>query len=210
LMNGLRKDEIGKVVEKDHLILQLGQGLCNKFGGECDQLNYIRFKMWQAAKVLLALCKSSGQTLTMSDCIDPKRFADVVSTTQQCAGQDEDGGQYKTLSAALKCGGLLKRLAELKQCGALQRGDTATAEMCTHFMTCCTKQWPENVSAVALCNISDRKRSGVLFMPLTEDVMKLNQYLVSEANRLTGKDPSTVDDFLASTQLVLAKVILFN
>jgi len=210
LLNGLRDDEIGQLLKRDHLILQLGKDLCNKFGGDFEQFNYIRFKMRQAAKILQKIQQSSAVKLSMSDCIDPKRFADVLSAAQQCAGLDETGGEYRAPSVALKCGGLLKKLAEIKHCQALEREDTAVAESCTSFLTLCQKRWPDNVSAVALRNISDRKRTGVQCMPLTEDVVKLNHYLVAEANRLTGMSEVTVDDVLTLTQVVLAKVILFN
>ena len=210
LLNGLRDDEVGKLVQKDHLILQLGKDMCRRFGGDVEQFNYIRFKMRQAAKILQNIRQSSGLRLTMSECIDPKKFSDIVNAAQQCAGMDEGGTQYRTPSVALKCGGLLKKLAEIKHCQALEREDMTTADSCTNFLTLCQKRWPDSVSAVALRNISDRKRTGVLYMPLTEDVVTLNQYLVSEADRLISTNPPTLDDILLLTQVILAKVIIFN
>jgi len=210
LLNGLRDDEVGKLVQKDYLILQLGRDMCTKFGGDMEQFSYIRFKMRQAAKILQKIRQSSGINLTMSDCIDPKKFSDVVNAAQQCAGLDEAGSQYTTPSVALKCGGLLKKLAEIKHCQSLEREDMATADKCTSFLTLCQKRWPDSVSSVALRNIADRKRTGVLCMPLTEDVITLNQYLVSEANRLISINPATIDDVLLLTQVILAKVIIFN
>jgi len=63
---------------------------------------------------------------------------------------------------------------------------------------------------VALRNLTDRKRTGVMVMPLTEDVVKLNEFLVGEANRLVVDAERSSDSFLSLTQVALAKVILFN
>lgn len=63
------------------------------------------------------------------------------------------------------------------------------------------------MSSVALRNISDRKRSGVLFVPLTEDVVKLNSFLTAEATSLASTAAADASDFMAMTQVVLAKVI---
>ena len=66
------------------------------------------------------------------------------------------------------------------------------------------------MSSVALRTITDRKRSGVLFLPLTEDVMKLNTFLNVNAVSLAPPVATDVSAFMAMTQVVLAKVILFN
>jgi len=210
LINGMRKDLEGQVAVKDALILQLGQKMCMKFGGDRQQFNYIRSKMRQVARLLCCLRRTSGQgSASMSNFIEPTQFSAVVEAARQCAGLSEDG-KYQAPTSVLKSGNVIRKLAEIKQGSALERSDPATAELCTQFVKLCDLNWASEVSAVARRNLTDSKRTGVMVMPLTEDVVKLNQYLVAAANRLAIDADRTSDSFLSLTQVTLAKVILFN
>ena len=209
MMSGMRQDEIGRLAAKDGLILELGRKLCSKFGGDQEQFNYIRCQMRLVARLLLQLRSSSKDAMpTIYDYITPTSFRAVVEAAQNCAGIQGSGSSYLTPSYALKSGGLIRRLAEIKQGQALEKGDMITAESCVQFVKLCDINWKNDVSAVALRNLSDRKRSGVFYLPLTEDVVKLNQRLVSEAQGIT--EIVNIDAFMTLTQVTLAKAILFN
>jgi len=208
LLNGMRQDEDGSLAVKDALILQYGRSLCNKFGGDAEQFNYIRCKMRQSAKLLRRLRRMDSQSSSsLSDYIQPTKFKLVVQAAKECAGFCET--EYQTPSSALKFGGMLKRLAEHKQVDALKRGDTSTADESSQFIKLCEMSWANEVSSVAVRNLADRKRNAAQFMPLTEDVVKLNSFLVSEAGVLV-ETVDSCESFLKLTQVVLAKTILFN
>jgi len=92
LINGMRKDIEGRVTVQDTLIMQLGQKLCTKFGGDRQQFSYIRSKMRQVACLLCCLRRTSGQgSASMSYFIEPTQFTAVVHAARQCAGFTEDG-----------------------------------------------------------------------------------------------------------------------
>jgi len=135
-------------------------------------------------------------------------FRAVAEAAQKCASIEGSGSSYMTPSYALKSGGLIRRLAEIKQGQALERGDAETVELCVQLLKLCDINWKNGVSSIVLRNLSDRKWCGVLYLPLTEDVVKLNQHLVSEAHRAT--DIVNTDAFMDLTQVTLAKAILFN
>jgi hypothetical protein len=211
LMNGMRRDEIGTMALKDSLILELGRSLCTKFGGDKDQFNYIRGKMRQIARLLLELRKNSAaHELHMTDFIRPTKFPAIVEAAKRVAGLNEGSSEYHAPSSALKSGGVVRRLAEIKQAKALERSDPAVAEECVQFLKLCQLKWSNEISSTALRNIADRKRTGVLFVPLTEDVVKLNELLVEQANTLALTVHTDAGAFIDMTQVVLAKVILFN
>jgi len=211
LLNGMRMDEVGQVASKDALILKLGQCLSRRFGGDSEQFNYIRGKMRLVAKLLIALRKSSGEVSTsLSDYMVPTKFQAVLSAAKECAQLNDSGTEYGAPSSAVKSGGIIRQLVEIKQSDALQRGDSVTAESCTQFLKLCDVNWANEVSCVAHRNLSQRKRNGVLFLPLTEDVIQLNKFLVSEANNLVDMAADSADAFFSLTQVVLAKLILFN
>jgi len=211
LMASMRNDDIGTLAAKDSLILKLGQSLCRKFGGDREQFNYVRSKMRQSALLLIELRKSSDKSmLTMSDFIHPSRFSEVAAAAKHVAGFKDDSSEYRAPSSALRSGAVIRRLAEIKQAEALERCDQEVAERCVEFLKLCQIKWPNEVSCVALRNITDRKRSGVSFVPLTEDVVKLNTFLNAEATSLAPTVATDASAFMAMTQVVLAKVILFN
>jgi len=102
----------------------------------------------------------------ISDFVHPTKFRTVMEVAQECAGFSESTGEFAVPSQAIKCGQLLRKVAELKEAKALENGDTAVAESCVQFVKLCQVHWPE-LSAVAARNIIDRKRSGVKYLPLT-------------------------------------------
>jgi len=211
LLSGMRQDEVGQVASKDALILSLGRRLCTKFGNDSEQFNYIRSKMRLVARLLMTLRKSTGENgSSMSDFIVPTKFQAVLSATKMCAGLNDTGTEYGAPSSAMKSGGVIRRLAEIKESDALQRGDTTTAELCSQFLKVCDVNWSSEVSSVAIRNFSQRKRKGVLYLPLTEDVVQLNNFLVAEANKLCDVAEGSADAYFGLTQVVLAKLILFN
>ena len=139
----------------------------------------------------------------------------VVDAAQHCAGFDSRRHSYTSPSSAILSGQLLKKVAQLNMTHALETGDTATVDTSTNFLKLCELQWSE-VTASAHRNLSERNRNGVDFLPLTEDVMKLNGYLKEEGDRNTailviGKgDEMTYESYAELAQLTLAKLTLFN
>jgi len=86
--------------------------------------------------------------------------------------------EYHAPSSALRSGTVIKRLAEIKQAEALERCDQAVAESCVQFLKLCELKWPNEVSAVALRNITDRKRLPrmlLVFMVTVTSTMHLHQ-----------------------------------
>jgi len=213
LLQGLRNDDVGKVVQNDALILSLGQQLVNKHCGDKELLNHIRGKMRYLGRLLLILRKKSGHPLdTMTDFIDPTKFEMIAEAAQECAGFNDTNHEFSAPSTAIKCGQLIKKIAEIKETKLLQAGDSAGAELCVQFAKVCERQWSV-VSAVAARNLTDRKRTGIRYLPLTADVVKLSQFLTSEANKqaeVLDRCPENADAYYSLTQLLLAKLILFN
>ena len=169
--------------------------------------------MRQAGRLLKHMRQlSTDKAYSMSEFIIPTKFKTVLQAARHCAGCNDKGSEFQTPSYALKSGGLVRRLAEIKQSQALQKSDTVNAECCVQFLKLVELNWTLDISAVALRNLSERKRCGVRYLPLTEDVVKLNQYLVSQGNEAvqkltTGSDSET---YMRLTQLTLVKTILFN
>ena len=215
-LQGMRDDKIGKVAKTDGLILQLGTHLSRKMGNQKEQHGYIRGRMRHLGRLLVHLRDKTGNgNGTLRDFIHPTKFRMVVDAAQHCAGFDSRRHSYTSPSSAIRSGQLLKKVAQLNMTRALETGDTATVDTSTNFLKLCEMQWSE-VTASAHRNLSERNRNGVDFLPLTEDVMKLNGYLKEEGDRNTailviGKgDDMTNESYAELAQLTLAKLTLFN
>ena len=120
--------------------------------------------------------------------------------------------EYETPSQAIKCGQLLKKVAEIKEAKALEIADMTTAESSFQFSRLCHLQWSE-ISAVAHRNVAERKRNGVRYLPLTSDVLKLSQLLDSEADKFCKRLSDNCNDteaYAGLSQSTLVKIMLFN
>ena len=138
LLNGMRQDEIGTLAGKDHLILQLGRSLCERFGADRDQFNYVRGKMRQVARLLQELRRTCGKNMSsMSDFIHPTQFSEVAAAAKRVAGFQDDTGQYHAPSSALRSGAVIRSLAEIKQAEGLEHGDQTVVESCVQFLKLC-------------------------------------------------------------------------
>ena len=73
-------------------------------------------------------------------------------------------------------------MSELNLSQATEKQDMTSVEHCVQFLKLCDLNWSTEVSALALRNLADRKRTGALYMSLTEDVVKLNNHFIEHAN----------------------------
>ena len=215
-LQGMRDDKIGRAAKKDGLIMRLGRYLSVKFGNQKEQYGHIRGRMRHLGKLLLHLRTKTGNSeASLCDFVQPSMFREVVDAARECAGFDSARHAYRAPSSAIRSGQLMKKVATLNMTRALEIGDTKVVDASTGFLKLCDLQWSE-VSTSAHRNLSERKRNGVEFLPLTEDVMRLNRYLVNEGKRnaeiLLRDDgsESSIDAYAALAQVTLAKLTLFN
>jgi len=108
---------------------------------------------------------------------------------------NDTGTEYVAPSSAVKSGGIIQQLAEIKQSNALQHGDTVTANLCVQFQKLCDVNRANEVSCVARRNLQHRKRSVVI-------VIQLNKFLVTEANKFLQTALDSADAFFSSSVIL--------
>ncbi|KAK2187980.1 hypothetical protein NP493_148g04069 [Ridgeia piscesae] len=182
----MRKDNVGEITVKDALILEYGRSLVRRFGNDKEQYGYISGKMRQLGRLLICLHKLCGMKVSLH----PSMFQMVVSAAQECYDMNHT---YGMPSQAIKSGQLLEIVAEVKLAQALERCDTDAAETNTQFIKLCELEWTQ-VSATPLRNLSECKQNGVKLLPLTEDVVKLNEHLDSEGSKHASVFEQQSDD----------------
>ena len=105
-----------------------------------------------------------------------------------------------------------EKVAEVKLAQALERGDTDASEQSKQFIKLCELQYTQ-VLTTALRNVSELKRNDVELLPLTEDVVTLNEHLDIEGSKQTivlEEHIGNAEAYAALIQVVFAKVITFN
>lgn len=124
----MNQDEISMVVQSERDILHLGESLYNSRKPHERRNDYIRQKMREMARLLLAARTETPLKVT-EDLVLPSNFPHVLQAVRAVAGYDLESNIFKIPSLALKLGHSLAKVAGIVQCNAIisQRHDVAEA-----------------------------------------------------------------------------------
>lgn len=211
LLTAMKDDDISAAVCSDFSILQLAQSLFNKHGHDPTKYDYIRQKLREVARLLLALRKDSA-IYTLEDAVKPANIHVVIKAVKKVSGFDEEKNSYQTPSLALKLGHSLQKICDIIHCRALVAEDSQLIQSTQTFKTFCTKKWSELVSHTALTTLTEGHFNKPSTLPFTEDVQRLHRHLektADVASEKLGKMPSP-QVYAELCKATLAKIILFN
>ncbi|XP_045915514.1 uncharacterized protein LOC123977076 [Micropterus dolomieu] len=204
----MNQDEIAFAVQNDFLIIQLAQYLCEKYRNNPNKHDYIRQKLREMGRLLLALHKKS--VFSFEDAIKPRNFYKVVEAVKDIAGFNEKLQGYNKPSLALKLGHSLKKIGTIvlsKHDGNEQMKSDAKT-----FMKLCAKEWSELVSHTALASLSGQKVNNPSTIPFTRDVQVFYKYLettsASATENLTVSESPQV--YSALCRVILAQASVLN
>ncbi|XP_029298586.1 LOW QUALITY PROTEIN: uncharacterized protein LOC115015426 [Cottoperca gobio] len=172
MLTTMRPDEIAFIIVNDFLLIQLAEYLSKKYQNNLRKDDYIRQKLREMGRLLLALHEKS--IFSFEDAIKPKNFYKVVEVVKDITGFDVKMQSYNTPSLALKLGHLLKTICT----SVLTRVDGNEQMMrdTKTFMKLCEKEWSELVPQTALALLSGRKLNTSP-IPFTRDVQMFYSYL---------------------------------
>lgn len=214
VLASMNKDEIGRIVKADKLILQLGEKLFLKNGHDREQHGYIRNVLRELGRLLKDLRGSTGNSSAqLIDFIDPKYFMTVVKSARQVAGFCEEKHTYNTPSLALKLGHSVKKCSKIVKGNALQSGDEEALTKSSAFFELCELNWTEEVSTHALRTLSESLRNKPKLIPLTQDVTILTNHLKEVGEKAFNKlckDNKSQEDWCRLSEVSLCQLILFN
>lgn len=172
MLLAMKPDEIALAVQNDYLLIQLAQYLSEKYVNNPNKHDYIRQKLREMGRLLLALREKS--IFTFEDAIKPKNFSQVAEAVKDIAGFDQRTQSYKIPGLASKIGHSLKAIGTIvlaeAYCDEQMMKDTKK------FMKLCAKQWTEVVSKTAHASQSGQKVHPST-IPFTHDVQLLYKYL---------------------------------
>ncbi|XP_056256201.1 uncharacterized protein LOC130184300 isoform X2 [Seriola aureovittata] len=207
MFSTMKHDQISFVVQNDYLLIQLAQYLTEKYGNNLNKHEYIRQKLREMGRLLLALHEKS--IFNFEDAIKPQNFYKVVETVKGIAGFDEKNQGYDKPSLALKIGHSLKKLCRIAL--SVTDDNERTRDTKT-FMTLCTKEWSELVSQTAVASLSGRRVNSPSTIPFTRDMQTFYRYLEAASASATDslKMHESPQVYRALCRVTLAQVSVLN
>lgn len=217
ILEHVKSDEVGIVVKTDPLIFDLALRETRKNGFDEDRHQYIRNKLREIARLVLALRRICGTPDgRLSDFLKPESFSSVVQATREVAEYVAVSADYTTPSVAKKLGHTIRRCALLMKATAIEKRDTDLQERCRLFLELHEMRWNEMVSSQASRTLYRRRQNHTKRLPLSEDIQKLSAYLRESAKNAKaemGKASSPGEKNRARQNLckvLLSQTILFN
>ena len=205
-------DDIGRIAKTDPLIVTTGNlWLLKNMGNVLKRANYTSGLMRLNARLLNAMRERTGnKKMTVSDCLQPKYFDEMVNATLQCACLDmDDESELATPSNAIKLGFEIKRLVGAKKGYAIRTANRAMRDDCADFLELMESEWSVRVTKQARLLLIERAMHKRDNMPDPQDIENLTKYMVTEISKIDLSDQST-SNYRHIAQLALARLISFN
>ena len=216
VISSMRVDEISMTAKTDELILTFGKSLFEKSGS--GKANYISQKMRSLARLLMELRKlSPGKGYSLADFISPTEFDLVVTATKNLCSHNVEADNdhlsaFDRPSLALHTGYYLKSCASLLRGAALRKRDQNLKDDVESFLELLNSEWSSKISSAALRTLSDAQFKKTPILPVTADLVKLREYLLSEIPNLTSalKSHPTLENWRTLAELTASRIIVFN
>ncbi|XP_056014596.1 uncharacterized protein LOC125676308 isoform X1 [Ostrea edulis] len=209
VLNVMRDDEVKSVVISDKRILDFGGRMFRKHGNEEHRNMYISQKLRELGRLLQLSRKRSLNAL--DDLLKTEHWDTLIECVHLVCGYSEVSKVYNAPSLALKLGHSLVKCASYLKSEGLKESNEEKIKTADAFLTLYENEWTESVSSHAHSTLNEKKYNKQLFIPLVEDVKKLNDFLVQRAHELCSEvEFRKVDLYPELAQVCLAQVILFN
>ena len=218
LINGMRRGPIRMIIRNDNIIKSYAAKLLSRTAHNKSHLKYIRARLRELARLLMNIRQTNTylRDAQLYTVICPKNFDTVVQSVRTIAGYDDIHHEYKAPSLAMKIGYSINRCAILKKnlCQDLDDGDEATRAQ--NFADRCKSEWNDDLSGAARHNLQTRKFNKPQLLPLTEDIMKMTEY-IKERHKLSLRcirqqefDQEYRTSYRCLSECILAELIMFN
>ncbi|KAK7475438.1 hypothetical protein BaRGS_00033319, partial [Batillaria attramentaria] len=212
VLQRMASDGITLVAKTDSLITQFGEKLYQKHGHLPHRQAYIKQKLRELARLLVAIRDEDSGVTELKDVIHPSKFSPVVSAVKKLCEYEPLTNSYRNPSLALKLGHDLKKCAGILRSQALMAGDCILQKEAADFRDLCESDWQDNISSCALSTLETKKYNKPHVLPLTEDMKKVTEYIADQraATLFELKTAPSGSSWHALAKIALANIILFN
>lgn len=177
VLKKMASDEVTMAVRNDRLILRVGEKFVQKHGH--DHLSsYISQKMRELGLFLLVARKIDPSVQNLNDVLVPEKYLKVtIEATRTLCKYNTITNTYGNPSLALKLQHLLKKCTRIKKSEALIERDSESGRQADDFLSLIENEWNDEVSSSALDTLKETKMNKGQVLPLTEDIVKLQEHL---------------------------------
>lgn len=213
-----RCDAVSRVAKSDTLIMKFAERKFEKNGHDSDMHNCIRSEVRKVAQVLIELRGIlHDDNLSLTECIAPEKFDDVVDATKRMCGYDDISQLYEKPSLAKEIGRCMKKCALLHKSESLQNGDEYQEQKATKFVQLMELTWNQRVSHHALRTLAKKRMNAPCLLPVTSDVLTLSSYLddrvkncIENLESDVGSASSVIASWRELCSSALSQIIMFN
>ncbi|KAK4879730.1 hypothetical protein RN001_007876 [Aquatica leii] len=215
ILTRMRDDEITKVCKEDQLILKFGFMMFEKYS--TTQCELIRQSMRQIGRFFKEVNKARPDIKSLSECLKPQHFDVIIQATKTLCVTNTNIAkrtEFQTPSLALKIGHALKKCISYERGNALRSGNIKRNRDLEAFLSLMDMEWSTRISSNALNTLHTRKFNCTQLLPITSDLIKLNNYLECEMKKHKTEIEKTYQPSLSCwsrfASLMLSKIVVFN
>ena len=189
VLSSMQNDDITDIVREDELITTLGSALIKSQG--LRKGNLISQKMRLLGRLLQELRVNEEDSLDLMSFLSPKYFDDIIRCTKKLGcykiikGDGERVPSFEKASLPLKMGYSLVCCVELMRRIAIERNDSTLEQQANRFGHLYTLEWYAKISSIANKTLDQNIFEKVNLLPITDDLLKVREFLVKEIPLLT-------------------------
>lgn len=210
IIHGMQKDEVSFTVRNDDLICKYGNVLINR--GKNNASGYVSQKMRELGRLVVA-AKEIDKTITcLEDLCHVSKFQLVLKAVKRLSQYSPSKNVFKKASTAVKIGFSLKGVTDVLIGQTLENDDDIAEKNAKKFKELLEQKWKDSVSANAHKTIEENKWNKDDCIPLTKDVMILQEHLrkVEEEAKMKLLNGVNLSAYKDLNESLLAQVIVFN
>ena len=213
VLDNMRTDSLTSVVRKDNLIMKFGSVLFKKLGRY--RAHDISQRMRQLGRLKLKIQEVSKSAKQLTRYINGRSFDIVIAAVEKlCSLSVDDSGRrtFGNPSLALKLGHSLAKCAQVQKGIAIREDNVEMRQEAESYLGLHNPDYSDMISSPALSTLKCRKHNKPLELPLTEDLIKLKQYLERKLVDLTSKLRTSPchSTWRQLADVVLSRVLTFN
>lgn len=182
LVDKMKKDDISAIVIRDELILDYGSFQLEN--GGLRKMHSISERLRLMARVLRELRQSTKNSdMSLENFIRPEFFDNFVECTKALGGyaitslDGEPVASFSTPSVPLKIGYTLSKCAELLRGKGIKTKNPDMENAAESFMKLFVMEWSQRINVISHKTLNTNRFEKVQLLPVTEDLLKLREYL---------------------------------
>lgn len=210
ILPGMEKDSIYEYLLKDEVILEYGNYLCNRHKLDRHLTNMIRSKLRQLSKLTLAMIKASPDIHNLDKALSPQYYDIFIKAVNTVTGFD--GKKFKSPSLVGELGRAMKLVANRRIIHYIKFNDEDRKSDIEKWLHIYNYDYYHNVGKSALMTIQKSKYGKVQLVPLTQDIIKVNNYINEQINHAEGilKRKFDIEAFTTLNNCLLSQIQIFN